>query len=497
MALYTPLGVRLTPYCKQYPEPPQEAFLSLDCLEALYGGAAGGGKSSMLLTAALQYVDVPGYAALLLRRNFTELSKAGGLIDRSKEWLKSTDASWNQNDHRWTFPSGAILEFGHLLREDTVYDYGSTEYQCIGFDELTEFTERQFVYMLSRLRRPSDPCNPLSRVPLRARGASNPNGRGKRWVKRRFVDRKPDPDDPEDTPAKRAARIFIPAKLGDNPHVDQDSYREALAQLDPETRAQLLDGRWDVREPGAWVFDEKALTACMELGAIFDRLLKAGRLPAPVDSRIATGVDYGDFATVQEVIYPLERGGIYIPPGEVETSRSDLEVISNAFIAAAKPYTKRPVWWAEHRYDASFAQSNRTFAKLAERRLGKHNPVKRTGRPATRPVSFGKSKDLTIRYLRLLMRRTLEAKEAGWPEGQAMTRVLAISPTNELLCEQLPEYQEGEDGKPVKGNDDAIDALIAGAEKPAKAHRKVIDAQAAKAAAGGNRELAERFSRAR
>ena len=37
-----------------------------------YGGAAGGGKSEALLMAALQYIDTPSYAALLLRRSFRD-----------------------------------------------------------------------------------------------------------------------------------------------------------------------------------------------------------------------------------------------------------------------------------------------------------------------------------------------------------------------------------------------------------------------------------------
>src|SRR4051812_7334087 len=108
-AWYTPLGVRLTRWIPHYPHPPQEAFLSLDCREAMYGGAAGGGKSDALLMAALQYVDVPGYSALILRRTFPDLALPGAIMDRSKEWLHGTDAHWNENERRWTFPSGATL----------------------------------------------------------------------------------------------------------------------------------------------------------------------------------------------------------------------------------------------------------------------------------------------------------------------------------------------------------------------------------------------------
>ena len=66
---------------------PQALFLSLDCFEASYGGAVGGGKTGALLMAALQYVDTPGYAALLLRRTFPELEQPDGLIPQSLRWF--------------------------------------------------------------------------------------------------------------------------------------------------------------------------------------------------------------------------------------------------------------------------------------------------------------------------------------------------------------------------------------------------------------------------
>src|SRR5262245_13520026 len=89
------LEPRQTKYVPIRPHPRQAAFLLLDQREALYGGAAGGGKSAALLAAALQYVDVPGYHALILRRTFAQLSKPGALMDLSKQWLMPTDAAWN------------------------------------------------------------------------------------------------------------------------------------------------------------------------------------------------------------------------------------------------------------------------------------------------------------------------------------------------------------------------------------------------------------------
>ena len=72
--------------------------------------------------------------------------------------------------------------FGNLDSEDDVYQYDSSEFQFIGFDELTSFSERQYTYLFSRLRTTKD--NP---VPLRMRSASNPGNRGHDWVKARFM----------------------------------------------------------------------------------------------------------------------------------------------------------------------------------------------------------------------------------------------------------------------------------------------------------------------
>ncbi len=453
----------------------QAAFLALPHMEAFYGGAAGGGKSDALLRGALQYVDCPGYKALLLRKTYPELAQPGGLIDRSKEWLTGK-ATWSEQKHRWTFPGGALIEFGYLHRSDDRFRYQGAEFDFIGFDELTHFEEIDYRYLFSRLRRRSG-----SRIPPRMRAASNPGGKGHRWVKRRFIDKVPDPDDPSDTPAKCAQRIFIPAKLPDNPGIDQSAYREALEQLDPQELAQLLNGDWDARPPGPWVFDSKAIDAAVELGTEYDRLRGLGQMLAPVDNAMQLGVDWGDFASAAEPIWPLERGGIYVPPGEVSTSRVDVEDIATQILAALAQY---PFWFSEERYDSSFAQSNRTFVRIAQQALGPHNMVTCTGRPNSYPVRFNEYKLLCIRYIRLLLRRTLQAKEAGWPPSEKLTRLIAISPKAVRLIEQMRDYSyKDEDGQDrfIKGNDDHVDALIAGVAPVAKKHRAVVEKEIAEA----------------
>ena len=103
--------------------------------------------------AALQYVEVPEYAAILFRQSYADLSLPGALMDRAHGWLFQTDARWGDLKKTWIFPSGATLSFGYLENENDKYRYQSAEFQFVGFDELTQFTESQYTYLHSRLRR--------------------------------------------------------------------------------------------------------------------------------------------------------------------------------------------------------------------------------------------------------------------------------------------------------------------------------------------------------
>src|SRR5918996_994793 len=109
--------------CPQVPTPKQALYLSLPHAEILFGGQAGPGKTSALLMAAMLYIDVPGYAAMLFRRTYQDLSLPGALIDRSQEWFRNTAAKWHETTKRWEFPSGATLAFGYLDMENDKYRY--------------------------------------------------------------------------------------------------------------------------------------------------------------------------------------------------------------------------------------------------------------------------------------------------------------------------------------------------------------------------------------
>ena len=107
------------------------------------------------------------------------------MIPRSQQWLAGSDAVWNEAKLTWKFPTAgaaATLSFGYLQSSADKYRYGSSEYQYIAFDELTEFAEDDYRVLFSRLRGTTS-----MDVPLRMRAASNPGGAGHAWVKSRFI----------------------------------------------------------------------------------------------------------------------------------------------------------------------------------------------------------------------------------------------------------------------------------------------------------------------
>lgn len=218
------------PFIPWTPTVKQVEFLAYDGPECMYGGAGGGGKSVAMLMAALQYVEVPGYNAIILRRTYPQLAMAGSVLDLSKQWLMGTGAKWNGDEYKWTFPSGATLRFGHLQHSDSVYNYQGAQFSFVGFDELTQFEEDQYRYLFSRVRVPVG-----SKFPSRVRATSNPGGVGHVWVWKRFV-------------GPMRTKHFVAATRRDNPHLDQEDYGKRLQELPFLLRKQIDDGDWDAVE---------------------------------------------------------------------------------------------------------------------------------------------------------------------------------------------------------------------------------------------------------
>ena len=260
---------------------PQTAFLASRADIAIYGGAAGGGKTWALLMEPLRHKDVHDFGCVFFRRTTVEIRNEGGLWDESGKLYRGAGATPKGQDLEWRFRSGVSISFAHLQHEGTAYRYQGAQIPLICFDELTHFTERQFWYLLSRNRstcgvRPyvRATCNPdadswvasfISWWIDQETGYPIPERAGAlRWFVR-VHDSLVWADSPDDLamhvlrdgrPIPPKSVAFIPAKLSDNKVLmaADPGYQANLLALPPVERERLLFGNWKIRPAAGLLF---------------------------------------------------------------------------------------------------------------------------------------------------------------------------------------------------------------------------------------------------
>jgi phage terminase large subunit-like protein len=252
-------ALRLNKYMQASPSPPQTAFMLGREREMLYAGEAGAGKTVSLALIALQYVDVPGHATLIIRRTIPDLRKPGNILPVLHQWLRGSDAVWNEENLTYTFPSGAVVVFTYMALDGDEEQFKSTSFQDILWEELTDFPQRPYRFMFRSLRKPEG-----MDVPLRVRAATNPGGKYHQWVKDWFL-----PPDAVRTDIEGSrsyllcsrpdykngmwGRVYVHAVRHDNPGIDA-TYEDSLALMDEIDQARFARGDWDLPTENA-MFD--------------------------------------------------------------------------------------------------------------------------------------------------------------------------------------------------------------------------------------------------
>jgi hypothetical protein len=293
---------------------PQTEFLSTSADIAIYGGAAGGGKTWALLLEPLRHIANPAFGAVVFRRTSVQVRNEGGLWDESLKLYNIAGGKPREHDLWWKFPSGASISFAHLEHDKNVYDWQGSQIPLICFDELTHFTEGQFWYMLSRNRSTCGvqpyvraTCNPdvdswvaqfIAWWINQDTGYVIPERAGKlRWFVR-IGENLIWADSPagllqyrhpltgEPIPPKSVT--FIPSSLADN-HIlmmSDPGYMANLMALPLVERERLLNGNWRIRWQGLTFFELRYLLVndrpvpypqnCDAIFAILDTASKTG-----------------------------------------------------------------------------------------------------------------------------------------------------------------------------------------------------------------------------
>jgi len=254
------------------PQPgPQEKFLKSDADVAIYGGAAGSGKSFALLLEQLYDADNPGFRSVIFRRTVPMIRLPGGLLDTSQQIYPLCGASVNQSMLEWTFRSGATVKLAGMELEQDRYNWQGAQIALICFDEVQEFTEKQFWFLFSRNRSVSGArsrvrctCNPDADSWLRTflswwidpnSGLPIPERSGVlRWFVRmgdelHWADTRRELLEKFGADVEPKSATFVCARVEDNKILlsKDPGYVSNLKSLPLVERARLLNGNWNVR----------------------------------------------------------------------------------------------------------------------------------------------------------------------------------------------------------------------------------------------------------
>lgn len=277
LALEQPLEIRPQ-------DGPQTQFLASSADIAIAGGAAGGGKTYGLCMEPARHALNPHAGAVIFRRTYPQITNEGGLWDEVKELYPYLGAKANQTDLSYTFPSGCSVKFAHLQYEKDAESWKGSQIPLLGFDQLEEFTEAQWWYLLTRNRSARAGFRPYVRATCNPVPDDDPIGgwlnKLLQWwwdpetgypikeranVVRWFV-RVDDQMHWADTKAELEAEhegsrpksmVFIPATLADNPILEKNDpdYRASLMAQPRVIRERLLGGNWLIKATKGLVFN--------------------------------------------------------------------------------------------------------------------------------------------------------------------------------------------------------------------------------------------------
>ncbi len=300
---------RVTSYVAIWkPQPgPQASLITCPIFEVFYGGARGGGKTDGMLGDFAIHADRYGRYArgVFFRRTYKQLEE---VQYRAQQIYPKLGAQWLKGEALWLFPNGATLKMRHLWDENDAENYQGHSYTWICIEEATNWPTPAAIDRIRATLRSAHG------VPVRLRLTGNPGGAGHNWVKQRYITPAPNGYTKLIDPVSGEARVFIPARLEDNP---------ALTLKDPGYERRLLQAG-SAALVKAWRFGIWDIVA----GGFFDDVWNPSLhvltpFEIPATWRMRRSFDWGSAKPSSLGMWaesdgaPIEKLGLHFPRGSM------------------------------------------------------------------------------------------------------------------------------------------------------------------------------------
>lgn len=225
------------------PQAKQEPWHACPAYESGFGGTKGPGKTQAMLMEALRGIHHPRYRGIIFRRTYKRLEE---VIERAWQWFPGLGGIWQGDRYQWSFPKGGKILLRHCQHEEDKRGYNGHEYHFMGFDQLEEMSETQYLFLMAQNRSSVPELKPY------VRSTFNPGGIGHAWVKARFIEHGTRecapwvPTNDRGDPLPR--RCFHYSDIYDNKILLEadPQYLQVLDALPEQERRALKEGDWDV-----------------------------------------------------------------------------------------------------------------------------------------------------------------------------------------------------------------------------------------------------------
>ena len=280
-------------------------------------------NSDSALMSALQYVDFPEWSVGVFRLTYKDLKSSGAILDRMEDWVfnnpllekEGIKPYYLKSDYRFTFPSGATIQFGQVQHDNDASNFQGAEFHKMVIDEAVQFSENKINRLSASIRKKkTDP------LPTSILFTGNPGGISTEYFRDKFV---------------KGDGNFIDSQYLDNCYLDFDDYEQRvfaeLKDSDPVLYAQWKEGSWDTMYSGS-LFKEEWIR---KYDYINERIVRRVRSWDIAGTSIVDPVKSEDPDwTVGSLLLQGESGRVYVD--NMVYLREEVDEVENLIISTAK-----------------------------------------------------------------------------------------------------------------------------------------------------------------